>query len=344
MLAYAGPGDAIVVHPGPDRRNLREVLNLVHDLAGRGNGPGLRPSPPVTAPGSPPAPIGGYLLRIRCCSPELAVQVLTWLYLLLVTDETGRVIIVGGGILGTMHAIMARRRGYAVTHLEREPDGRGASVRNFGLVWVSGRRAGPEVELALRARALWAEIGELAPGTGFRPAGSLTIATSDAELAVMREAAALPDAKQREFEVLSPDEVRSVNPALRGEFLGGLYCRADAIVEPRVTLPALRAALSGPAYEWLPGHEAIEVTAGGVRDQHGSWHRGDLVVLCTGAHYTGVAGPHLLTTTSAARAGGKDGATTPPTTGRPGERCRRRPRSRRPTGPSSCWCSASTDR
>jgi glycine/D-amino acid oxidase-like deaminating enzyme len=147
-----------------------------------------------------------------------------------VANESWHVVIVGGGILGTMHAVMARRRGYTVTHLEREPEGRGASVRNFGLVWVSGRRAGPELELALRARTLWAEIAELAPGTGFRPAGSLTIATGEAELAVMREAAALPDAKLRDFAVLSPGEVRSVNPALRGEFLGGLYCRSDAIV------------------------------------------------------------------------------------------------------------------
>src|ERR1700729_3140312 len=66
----------------------------------------------------------------------------------------------------------------------------------------SGRRAGPELALALRARELWAEIADGAPGTGFRPAGSLTIATAEAELAVMREAAALPDAKQREFELL----------------------------------------------------------------------------------------------------------------------------------------------
>ena len=210
-----------------------------------------------------------------------------------VMNESGRVVIVGGGILGTMHAVLARRHGYAVTQLEREPAGRGASVRNFGLVWVSGRRAGPELALALRARALWEEIAAGAPGTGFRPAGSLTIATSDAELAVMREAVALADAKQREFDLLTPDEVRSVNPALGGEFLGGLYCRADAIVEPLVTLPALRAALAGPSYVWLPGREAIEVAANGVRDQHGDWHRGDLVVLCTGASFTGLAGPHL---------------------------------------------------
>jgi FAD dependent oxidoreductase TIGR03364 len=210
-----------------------------------------------------------------------------------VTDESGRVVIVGGGILGTMHAVMARRRGLAVTHLEREPEGRGASVRNFGLVWVSGRRAGPELALALRARELWAEIAGFAPGTGFRPHGSLTIATSEAELAVMREAAALPDAKQREFTLLSPGEVRSVNPALQGEFLGGLYCRADAIVEPRLALPALRASLAGPGYAWLPGLEAVEVAGNAVRDSRGTWHRGDLVVLCTGANFTGLAGPHL---------------------------------------------------
>ena len=39
LLGYARPGDTIVVHT-LDRigRNLREVLNLVHDLAGRGIG------------------------------------------------------------------------------------------------------------------------------------------------------------------------------------------------------------------------------------------------------------------------------------------------------------------
>ena len=121
----------------------------------------------------------------------------------------------------------------------------------------------------------------------------MTLATNDAELRVLREAAELPDAKQREFELLDRDAVREVNPALRGEFLGGLLCRADAIVEPRLALPALRAWLAGPWYTWLPGLEAVEVTAHGVRDHTGTWHRGDLVILCTGANFTGVAGPHL---------------------------------------------------
>src|ERR1700761_6436568 len=145
-----------------------------------------------------------------------------------VIAEPGRVVIVGGGILGTMHAVMARRRGLTVTHLEREPDGRGASVRNFGLVWVSGRRAGAELDLALRARELWAELGAAVPGLHFRAAGSLTLATAEAELRLLKEAAAMPDAVRRRFELLDPAAVRAANPALRGEIAGGLLCRADA--------------------------------------------------------------------------------------------------------------------
>ena len=146
----------------------------------------------------------------------------------------------------------------------------------------------------------------------------------------MREAAALPDAKQREFELLSADEVRSVNPALGGEFLGGLHCRADAIVEPRVALPALRASLAGPSYEWLPGLEAVEVAPHGVRDSRGSWHRGDLVVLCTGANFTGVAGPHLAASGAlAARSRRPAGRPSRPGCAGSGCRCCRRCRSTR---------------
>ena len=207
-------------------------------------------------------------------------------------------VIAGGGVLGTMHAVMARRRGFEVVQLEREAEARGASVRNFGLVWVSGRKPGPELSLALRARELWAELGALVPGLGFRAAGSLTLASGDAELALLKEAATLPDADQREFELLDPAAVRAVNPALRGDFAGGLHGRLDAIVEPRAVPAALRGYLAAGStaaagYSWLPGREAVQVAPHAVRDHTGSWHRADLVVLCTGATHTGLAGPHL---------------------------------------------------
>ena len=224
--------------------------------------------------------------------PKLAIQV-EILIILAIVRLTQRIVVVGGGVLGTMHAVMARRRGYEVVHLEREAEARGASVRNFGLVWVSGRRAGAELGVALRARELWEELGAAVPGLGFRPAGSLTLAADEAELQVLKEAAGLPDADRRGFELLDPRAVRVVNPALRGDLAGGLLCRADAIVEPRQALPALRGYVAGDGYQWLPGREAVEIAPNAVRDHTGAWHQCDLVILCPGATFTGVVGRYL---------------------------------------------------
>jgi FAD dependent oxidoreductase TIGR03364 len=209
-----------------------------------------------------------------------------------------RVVVVGGGVLGTMHALAARRRGLDVLHLEREPEPRGASVRNFGLIWVSGRAAGAELSLALRARAAWEELAAEVPAIGFRAHGSLTLAEGEAELRLVKEASARPDAALRGYEFLDVAAVREINPELSGEFAGALRCRRDAIVEPRQVLPALRDhLLAGSApragYHWRPGREAAEVAPHAVRDHSGEWHRGDLVVVCAGAAHTGVAGPHL---------------------------------------------------
>ncbi|TCC18099.1 TIGR03364 family FAD-dependent oxidoreductase [Kribbella speibonae] len=196
-----------------------------------------------------------------------------------------RVVVVGGGVLGTFHAWQAVRRGHEVLQVERELEARGASVRNFGLVWVSGRADGAEIELAQRARDLWAEV----PGVGVRPAGSLTVCRTEAELAVAKEAAARPDAAARGFQVLDAEQTRERNPALKGDLLGALWCTRDAIVEPREVLPALRAELlKTNRYQFLGGREVRNVHAGRVVDDHGTTHAADVVVLCTGAWHSGL--------------------------------------------------------
>lgn len=201
--------------------------------------------------------------------------------------------VVGGGVLGTMHAWHARRRGIEVVQLEREPGARGASVRNFGLVWVSGRAVGAELDLALRARELWAEIGARVPGIGFRSHGSLTVVHTDAERAVLQVAVARSDGARRGFRLLDPDQVSTHNPAVQGDVAGALLCTEDAIVEPRLTLGALREGLAGPGYEFLAGRQAVELDDGAVRDHTGAWHRADLVVLCPGAATTGIGAERL---------------------------------------------------
>ncbi|WP_280241939.1 TIGR03364 family FAD-dependent oxidoreductase [Nocardia abscessus] len=204
-----------------------------------------------------------------------------------------RLVIIGGGILGTAHALAAIRRGHEVVQLEREPEARGATVRNFGLIRVSGRSAA-ELDLALRSRVLWEEIGGKVPGVGFRPAGSLTLVRTPEELAVAEAAAAGPEAEARGFELLDPERVRAVNPALRGKFFAGLHCWTDAVVESRQALPALRAYLTASdRYTFHSGTEARAVTDTGsgarVRDDRDRVLDADLVLVCPGAAHTGLA-------------------------------------------------------
>jgi len=201
-----------------------------------------------------------------------------------------RAVVVGAGIVGTMHAWFARRAGMEVVHLERDVRPRSATVRNFGLVWVSGRAPGEELTLALRARRLWEQVAAEAPGVGFRPDGSLTVARRPDELAVLAQVADAPDAADRQVELLDAGATRAVNPALGGEFLGALWCRADAVVEPGLALGALRSRLlADDGYRFVGGRTAVTIDSGSVTDHTGERHGGDLVIVCPGAEHA--AGP-----------------------------------------------------
>ncbi|MEU9103736.1 TIGR03364 family FAD-dependent oxidoreductase [Streptomyces xanthophaeus] len=203
-----------------------------------------------------------------------------------------RVIVVGGGVVGTMHAWQAVERGHAVVQIEREAEARGASLRNFGQVWVSGRAGGEELDTALRARELWERIGAEVPGLGFRANGSLTPVRTPRERAVAEAALTRPDAAARGYALVTAAEARRINPALRGDFEAALWCERDAAVEPRTAQLRLREALRAKAdgrYTFLPGREVREVVGpGAVRDDHGDVHRGDAVVLATGASLSGL--------------------------------------------------------
>lgn len=204
--------------------------------------------------------------------------------------SAGRVVIVGAGIIGTLHAVWARQLGFDVVHVERDAEPRSATVRNFGLVWVSGRAVGAELDVAVRARHLWEHFAGHAPGVGFRPDGSITVARRDDEWAVLEQVVARGDAARRGVELLDAAGVAAANPALAGTYLGGMLCRLDAVVEPGAALPALRAWLASlGGYTFVGGRTVTRVRPGAVTDHTGAVHGGDLVVVCPGAEHT--AGP-----------------------------------------------------
>ena len=201
-----------------------------------------------------------------------------------------KILVIGGGIIGTSHARAALKAGHEVVHVERDLTPQSASVRNFGLVWVSGRKSGEELEVAIRARELWEEIHQESPELIFRGNGSLTLAKNEAELRVMEESLEKSDSQLRKWQILGKKETQKINPAVRGNFLASLWCPLDATVEPHSVLTSLRAQLSKNAqYIWRNSVEIIDVKSAGDRvtavAKSGEVFEGDFLILCPGADH-----------------------------------------------------------
>src|SRR5262249_61381743 len=123
------------------------------------------------------------------------------------------------------------------------------------------------------------ELARRSPEIGLRTCGSLLLARTPEEAALVEEAYAQPDAGERGLSVVSAQEARRLNPALAGSFACALYCALDAVIEPRRVLPALRGlAAAAGAYAFLPGRTVVDLEDTRVRDHHGGVHDSGIVL------------------------------------------------------------------
>src|SRR5208282_4571903 len=160
------------------------------------------------------------------------------------TNRKADVAIVGAGIVGLAHAYFAAKRGRSVVVFERTPRAQGASVRNFGMIWPIGQRAGAVHQVATRSRQIWNEILDDA-GLHYRPTGSLHVVYHQDEADVAREFCERGPALGYTCTWLAPSEVleksKSVNP--KG-LLGGIWSPTELTVDPRQILASLPSFLS----------------------------------------------------------------------------------------------------
>jgi FAD dependent oxidoreductase TIGR03364 len=139
------------------------------------------------------------------------------------------------------HAYHLARRGLRVVVFERHRRARGASVRNFGMIWPVGQPAGPLYELARRSRELWLEV-LAASGLWHRRCGSLHVAYHEDEAQVLRE---FVDAADRPCELWTPAQVVARFPAVVPAGLkAGLWSPAELAVDPRQVIAELPAWLA----------------------------------------------------------------------------------------------------
>lgn len=195
-----------------------------------------------------------------------------------------RALIIGGGILGTAHAMEALGRGWDVTQFEVSAEPRESTPRGPGVLRFSRSAPGLELQLALPAARAWRELTRWSGRPIARDVGSVVVATNDEEATLMAELADRVDAKDRCWRWLDEADARVAHPELGGPIRGILSSDLDLVVEPRALLEDLRAGFAAnDRYTFKGGVEVRDVGPDSITDTTGRTHRGDLVVLCPGS-------------------------------------------------------------
>ncbi|NNJ25408.1 TIGR03364 family FAD-dependent oxidoreductase [Alienimonas chondri] len=194
------------------------------------------------------------------------------------------VAVVGGGIAGMGAALAAAKRGESVVLFERTPKARGASVRNFGMIWPVGQPAGRARSLALRSRAIWKELAQ-AGDFDCTPCGSLFAAYREDEAAVMREFLSGSAAEGLDAEWLSPEETLKRSPRANPEgLIGGLFSAAECGVHPPSAIAGVRAALEQQyGVTFREGTPVVAVDSGRVTIAGGETIAAQRIIVAGGA-------------------------------------------------------------
>jgi D-hydroxyproline dehydrogenase subunit beta len=203
-------------------------------------------------------------------------------------DLSADVCVVGAGVIGLAHALEARRRGMSVVLLERDSHAVGASVRNFGHLFVGSQPDGPVFELALRSRRRWLELAVEAD-LPLVQQGTLLLARAQDELAVLETATANA---ARESRMLTTDEALALAPLPRGEIVGALHSQLDLRVNPRVAVARLAALLESDRDATVVWGSRVHAVEPGVvhAGQAGKLTvRAPAIVVCPGPDYTDLA-------------------------------------------------------
>lgn len=197
------------------------------------------------------------------------------------------VIVIGGGLVGSLIALRLADAGRRVTVLDRQAPGLEASAAAAGILaaQVEAKRSGALFELGLESRALHATLaGEI--GGSFRRNGTLE-ATTPADHQAHLAAASWQRERGLRVESLDAASLRSLAPGLDPRFTGGVYFPDDASVDPAALMRAVlsRAVDRGVRFRHLDAVAAVaeggRVT--GVRSRSSEGVRAPTVVVCTGA-------------------------------------------------------------
>lgn len=155
------------------------------------------------------------------------------------------VVIIGGGIVGLVAALTLSERGIPVVVLEKGVVAGEQSSRNQG--WIrKTSRAPADVPLAVASDRLWARLPQrLGSDVGYREAGILFLARSEAEMETHEAWIRSVEPLDLDSRLLTPGEIDRLVPGGQGKWAGGIYTPSDGRAEPSLAASAIaRAAMA----------------------------------------------------------------------------------------------------
>ena len=149
--------------------------------------------------------------------------------------DRARVVVVGGGVIGTSVAYHLAHMGWKdVVLLERDRLTSGTTWHAAGLMVTFGSTSETSTELRKYTRDLYARLeAETGQATGFMPVGFIEVAADADRLEEFRRVAAFNRLCGVDVEEISPSEVKRLFPLARvDDILAGFYVRDDGRVNP----------------------------------------------------------------------------------------------------------------
>jgi 4-methylaminobutanoate oxidase (formaldehyde-forming) len=203
--------------------------------------------------------------------------------------DRARVVVIGGGIIGTSVAYHLAHMGCKdVVLLERDRLTSGTTWHAAGLMVTFGSTSETSTELRRYTRALYSRLeGETGQATGFMPVGFIEVAADADRLEEYRRVAAFNRYCGVDVEEISPSEVKRLFPLAKVDGIkAGFYVKGDGRVNP---VDAAMALAKGATLAGARLVEGVPVTgilqkngrATGVRTAQGDI-TAEYVVNCTG--------------------------------------------------------------
>ena len=137
--------------------------------------------------------------------------------------ESYDIAIIGGGIMGLAHAYHAANAGLKTVVFERDAQGQGASVRNFGMLAIVAQAPGVQLDSARQSLKIWQELAA-ETGLSLTQAGCLFLARAPEEMAVLEECAAAQTKDDLALTLLAKSDLPDFCPHLHDDqMLGGIW-------------------------------------------------------------------------------------------------------------------------